>query len=523
MKKNEKKSKEIYNFLIIGLLFIFFFIVTIFVPLTGDDFGNYISGVTLNKSVEIAANRWLTLEGRFISRILICFLTPRKLLWALFNALSITTIVICINKIIKNNYKLQTLLLIIFSVININTIMYTQTYFWIAGSCTYLLGIPLIFIYFLYMHKIFDTEKEHKPISYIIFGLINLIATMFIEHMAVALVVANILYLIYEKIKYNKIDKFTLFCLIISVMGTLLMIFSPGVRERANMSSDFEKLPLIKKVISNLPSFAFYTTICNAVTLILITIFDFKFLKEIKQTIKNNTFKIIIKILNIFMLGFNLINILFSLLLSFPLGLRRFNIENNLINFIISRESIFNTVCSLLVIITLLIGMLYYAIKKNKWANLFYTLVAFSSLAVMLPIATWGERVALFYTLLMFIPLYDSVDLNKIFSKKTILKTNIIILLTIFTAYIYGNIYYSVYQHTKVREKEIIKAVNKEEKVIPVFAYPYTTLWNAEPWDPYHEITFRSYYGIKENQDIEIIHGLFKVRFVLNDIIQKYI
>ena len=84
--------------------------------------------------------------------------------------------------------------------------------------------------------------------------------TMFVEHMAVILVLSNILFIIYRYIKNKKIDKELILYLIMSIIGTVLMFISPGSLKRSLIENiEFNKLSIIGKILFNIPNFIYYT------------------------------------------------------------------------------------------------------------------------------------------------------------------------------------------------------------------------------------------------------------------------
>lgn len=84
------KNKKIY--LIITLLI--FLTISILTPISGDDFGNYIStNGTLINSIKLALSYYNTLEGRFVGRIIIMYTTYHKIIWNILTPLLFTLLV----------------------------------------------------------------------------------------------------------------------------------------------------------------------------------------------------------------------------------------------------------------------------------------------------------------------------------------------------------------------------------------------------------------------------------------------
>ena len=183
-------------------IFLFFVLIFFLSPISGDDWGNYIEGSRgLYKSITEAIGMYFSWEGRFISRILINILTYHKVLWNFVNSLVITGTIFLIIKIINPKKIIIYLLsLLIFLLMNIYT--FSQVIPWLAGNITYLFPIPLLLLYFYF---IFSNKKDNRLI--VLFSILNLIMTMFVEHMAIILIFSNILFIIYRYIKNKKIDK----------------------------------------------------------------------------------------------------------------------------------------------------------------------------------------------------------------------------------------------------------------------------------------------------------------------------
>ena len=90
MKKKLKKmidlSKKNKYYLI---MFAFVLIISLLVPLSGDDWANYYPDITISKSISIAFKFYSTFESRIASRFLINLLCYHKVVWAIINALSL--------------------------------------------------------------------------------------------------------------------------------------------------------------------------------------------------------------------------------------------------------------------------------------------------------------------------------------------------------------------------------------------------------------------------------------------------
>lgn len=499
------KKRYILMFL---LMFILFLITSFFIPYTGDDWGNYIENCSLKSAINIGVNNYFTWEGRFISRVLICLLVPRKILWSILNALVMTLIYYLIVKIVKPSNKKYLIMPILFiCIVNIDGAMFTQTYLWITGNITYILCIPLILGYLYYMDKIFDSEMKHKIVPYIIFGVLNFVSTMFVENIAVALVVTNILYLIVNLIKYKKIDKMALICLILSSIGTLIMLESPGSKYRATLDAEFYNLSLLNKLKINIPNFIYFTFVINPYIIIAMLLIVDKAVERICYKV-NKVFVNIALIIGVVILNvFTIINILYHLKDLIPLSLFRLSIYNKILDMIVIPNSIVFIVNYSVLILSFTAILIYRTITKKDYRIIFYYLVSIASTLCLLVVGTWGGRLATLSMFLMYIVIFKLLEESNIKLKIDDLKIKKALVVLLFLAVILDilgmiYLYYNVYEHSFIREKRMEKAIKNKEKNIEIYTYPQELLWNPEPWSSYHDETFKIYYKIDMDKNL---------------------
>ena len=99
----------------------------------------------------------------------------------------------------RNSSKIKKIMfpLMVLVIIGMNLFSFSQVMTWIAGNITYLFIIPVILWYFYF---ILNNDKYNKWFVFI-FSLINLFGCMFVENMAIVIIVGNILLLIFKFIK----------------------------------------------------------------------------------------------------------------------------------------------------------------------------------------------------------------------------------------------------------------------------------------------------------------------------------
>ena len=253
------KSKKIN--IIYGAIFLFFVFLFFLSPISGDDWGNYLVGKTgIYHSFGNALGMYFSWEGRIISRVFINLLTYHKVIWNFLNSFIIVGIIYYIGKIIRPKNKIFVLLSSLFLFLFMNLYTFSQVIVWLAGNITYLFVILLLLFYFYWMFE----KKDFSWKQIILLSFLNFISTMFVEHMAILLILSNLFFLSLSFYQNKKIDRRILLFLICSIVGTLLMFLSPGTRLRNGMENiEFNQLSFFGKIFYNLPNFIFFTYISN--------------------------------------------------------------------------------------------------------------------------------------------------------------------------------------------------------------------------------------------------------------------
>lgn len=465
-------------------IFVFFLIIFFLSPISGDDWGNYIEGSRgLYKSITEAVGMYFSWEGRLISRILINILTYHKVLWNIINSLVITGTIYLIIRIINPKKKIIYLLtLLIFLLMNIYT--FSQVVPWLAGNITYLFVIPLLLLYFYY---IFEDDKK----LIISFSILNLVMTMFIEHMAVILIFSNILFIICRYIKNKKISKELILYLIISIIGTLIMLLSPGTLYRSSVENiDFNKLSIIGKLIHNIPNFIYYTFMVNPYLIVLLSLTSFYLINKV---FKNKLLKIFLVVV------MNIIPILSTSLYL----ISNFKTINS---FLIDP----NSKILLIFYIIYILFFLYLIIKSNKSIfnkEMFFFVIGISSNLVMMISPTWGFRTSLatyiFLSIFSLMIISNNIKDRKIYN---IFLSGIIIVSSIF----YLTLYISIYRQYKENKNIIENGIKDKSKVIEIYKYPYFANCNINPDNDYHLRVFKKYYGIDEEVEVKLLDNKWK-------------
>lgn len=467
-------------------IMIFLFILTILFlsPISGDDWGNYIEGsLGLHHMIGQAIGMYFSWEGRFISRLLINLLTYNKWLWNIVNSIVITSIIYYINKIAKFKNKTPMILLVFLSIIFMNIFTFSQVITWIAGNITYLFVIPLLLIYI----EIIYNNKDNNRLTNILLIILNIIIPMYIEHMAILLILLNFYFIIRNYYKHKIINKKLVSFLIISIISFITMYFSPGNQIRSGMENlEFNKLTIFGKIIYNMPNLIFYTYRINYFLIIILVIGNYYL---IKKTIKRKETKIVLYIFE-----------LLSLIPAVTYLLENFNIINTIY---INEHNIFIIIYYIIITILNFVLLVKNYKKTNNQLSLIFYSMGIMSNTIMLMSPTWGYRTS-FATYLFLICCYLIVIDQNIKEKK---YQNI--LLTVFAIIgmtFYLVFYINIYRVNQYNKKTILDAKKNKQQDIELIAYPSFAPCNINPTNEYHLKKFKEYYHLNKNVNIKIIN-----------------
>ena len=254
-----KKNKHLY------IAFLLILIVCILTPISGNDYGNYIStNGKLLEAISIAKSYYYSLEGRFIGRILIMFTTYHKFLWNIITPIIFTLLYSSLSKFMKQKTSFSILLI---GLLLINCDMFAQGYTWLAGSITYLYPTSLIAYYFSY---IYFNEDNYNVIDYIILTFLSIIIPMFVENLACSFVLGLLILNVYSYIKNKKITPLYLINFLLSSIFLIIMLKSPGSASRSLTENiTFNNYNILQKIIYNIPNFNLYVFFKNPMMIIL--------------------------------------------------------------------------------------------------------------------------------------------------------------------------------------------------------------------------------------------------------------
>lgn len=453
------------------LLFLFWFTIATFTPISGDDWHNYVVGqLNLRHILGQTIGMYFTWEGRLISRLLINLLTYHKFIFNFLLAFLLTLSLYLINNNKKITHKKLYFLLTFSMYLSLENKIFTQTILWVAGSITYLFP-TILTILFLYLYFFFFSKKKSiSKISILLFNLLAFSLTLFVENIAFAFVLLNIILLLISFFHTKKLDKLLLSTTSLSLIGSLIMLLSPGSNKRLLYeNAAFSKMSFFSKIATNYSNFIYYTISSNLFLQILLTtigiILTLKFLPK--------------KPLKIF---FILFLSLYPLINSYYLLYQKIP-TNNYANLYWTLYLIY------------LFFLTFYYLKKSPKPFYILVLPALSANLVMLITPSYSSRTTLFTTI--FLSLYCFYLLNNLLSHSfQNLLYKILLLPTIFLALIFVIASFNLYRFAKF-QKQIINQ-EKDSNCVTIYEIPSYLAWGLTPHGTYHVKTFKEYYHLKE-------------------------
>ncbi len=480
------------NFFLTFIIFLFLFLVVIYflTPISGDDYSCYISAYgNIFSAINTAKEMYFTWEGRFVGRIVILIMAYHK---AIFNILTPLLIVLLFLSIVFLMGKVKNkgiYFLIVMGLLFLNTEMFSQVYTWVAGSVTYLYPSIIFIIYFIYIYL--SKDKEYKKYHYIIFFIISIIGTMFVENIGCSLVMGNLLITIYYYLKKDK-KKFRLFltCFLLSAIFLTIMLLSPGSAIRNASYTEFNSLPIYEKIHQNLGNFIEYVFTRNILLIILmLVVINYMFKKK-------NVNIFLILLFNIIPVLTIIENLRFYKPISFHfLSFLDFDIPS-----IIDFSRPFYIWWWFIFGLAFLYSLYTIFYKRKELLLFLYFLIAsslISSIAMLIVIA-WGGRIV--YLSVITLVIVSLVAINEISSKKC--KYYLVVMGSAMLLY-YFIFFCLIYIVNEKRVTDIYIQVEEGKKEVAFLNNPVKFIHNNNIPGDWFENIYKKYIGIDDDIDLQ--------------------
>lgn len=488
MKEKKKFLLECF------LIFVFFMFIGIVIPHSGDDWGNALNSGSIIDAVNTAIGCYKSFEGRFFSRIFDNILNYYKVIWIFINAISMTLIYYCTVKLVKPKNLTFISVVAIDLLLLIDEEAFAQVYAWITGNITYLIPTAF-FMLIIYLNRDIFTkdykEIKHNKLLYFILPICSFVFSMFVENVALGIITAYILIIIYKYMQTKKISILNVICLISSIIGFLLMIYSPGTINRSNEMTSFDKLNFFEKIVDTFPRQMNYVFIKNSFLIFIVVIVALVIVYRNYKGIKKH-------LLNLFFVVVPLITILGNIyytIYRYP--------PKNLVGLFLDCGNWYILIYWLL-FLTIFVVILIKNVKFDKYKTLFFFIIALINNGGLLISPIAGGRTSYLSTLMLIICILiilDSLKIKLFDIKRGSIINNCFcgLVIMLFVTY-----YFECYSLNIKRERYIQKQLYENKNMIEILKLPNRYLWNVNPWDETHMIKFKQYYNIPEEFGTEI-------------------
>ncbi|MBE6118459.1 MAG: hypothetical protein E7188_07945 [Erysipelotrichaceae bacterium] len=240
------------------LFFLFFFLISRYAPLAGDDWG-YAAGGRYNSALMRAWQNYFSWSGRFFSELWGYGIAPHKKLWNVLNAAVFTGILVMMRRLSgAERHPLLIPAVLVLMMLSVPHELRMQTYTWIMGT-TYVIPLMLFLIY-VKLLKDYVFDNRMSTLRFAVCVLLNFMIPLFMENAAAMIFGADCLVLIYVCLKDKNKRKSLILFTAIAAVGVVLIRFSPGAMARsARDHAAFAELSLMQKIAVNIPNLMHWT------------------------------------------------------------------------------------------------------------------------------------------------------------------------------------------------------------------------------------------------------------------------
>lgn len=435
----------------------------------------------LHGSIGIGFNFMPHVNGRYLGNFFAIFLSSNLIFRVIIKSLVIILIILIIKKLLKIKDNTYLLLFIILFLLMPKE-MFRETMPFTSGFANYIIPITsILFIIYIHLNNVY---KKSNLLSIVLFLLIGVFNSLFIEHITLYNLILSIYLLFYNYKKNLNINYIYLAYFIGSLLGTLLMFTNQNYLTSFIGDDPYRSFSSFKEIFIKpwaiLRAAFFHNHFLNLSLMLLISI-----IYKNKIVTKN----IITKIMIIFIWLFGLYSI-------FKIFFENCSIFDN---FTKSFEALITFIFFLCIGYILFISKL---LKKQEVYRLSFYFV--SMIIILMPlvmVSPLGPRCYIITYILMIVFILELLiimDKNKLFNIKSI--TNIIFYATIFLMIFYINIYGKIYLVNNERIKTVKHNLIDNKEIIKLKQIPYSDyLHMSRICSEYGETVFRIYYNIPSN------------------------
>ncbi|MBS4218955.1 hypothetical protein KHA96_11575 [Bacillus sp. FJAT-49711] len=481
------------------MLYIFFFLLSYNVPLTGDDWA-----WGTNIGIKRLKSGFADYNGRYLSNILEIILTRYDLLRYITIALFSTLLVYIVGKLTDHQNKNTTYLLsfILFLLIPIR--IFSQTFGWTAGFVNYVPSVVLLLLYIFIVRNIFDETKPtyRKWQSFIIFPL-GLATQLIVEHVTLFALFTSACIVVFTYLRHKKVYAIHLSYMFSVIVGSIIMFTNSAYINVLKGNDDYRTVNndlaaqtglfdrIYEAYSGNMYKLLFLNNmVVNVLIGILIIVLLVRFVSSSKWV------------------NFVLKPILLSVISGFILFLLVFkNVLGR--NFLGVYTNDFEAIISLLFFISVIVSIvLFVKIRETKFRLLYYLSGIVLLTAPFIFITPFGPRcVFASYTFMVLVALELFSYLTKTLSwdskylKKPLLSLScVIIIVYVFILSMNGTT-------NRDRLAHLENEVSNNKKIVELRELPFPQFhWMSSPKPrKYHTKVFKRFYGVPSDTKIKLI------------------
>ncbi|MGO1997235.1 MAG: DUF6056 family protein [Staphylococcus equorum] len=251
-------------YLTLTALFLFYYFMAFFLPLTHDDWDWY-----SQYGVQMWQEKYANLNGRYLGNILETVAVRLDWFrWISYALISMAMIYIIVR--FTHNTKQPLYYLIAFILmVTIPSEIYKQTYGWFAGFYNYVPAtLCVVFILWFIVTVLFE-RRGLTPVTNIVFYIICFIGQFFMENTTLFNSMILVLAIALNLLLYRQINPKFIVGLLLSVAGTLIMFLNPNYRKIFFEGSSYQNISsetgLVDKIFhtvtTTIPDWVFFNQI----------------------------------------------------------------------------------------------------------------------------------------------------------------------------------------------------------------------------------------------------------------------
>ena len=470
-----------YKYKILSLIFLFILVISIFAPLSGNDWISFAHGKFSILDFSLSYN-----NGGLLSDYLAKIFVNNKGIFAIVLACLMTILYNSSMPLFgKVNNKYHYLLIPFFILIlGIETFSYNLVS--VTGTVCYTIPSIMIILYFLYTYKIGNEPYRLK--DYLLLFLIISFVSLTTVHLAISFLIINSIFYAYKLVTYDEFPKRYIILIIIQIIFTLTSLV---IVDKSILYPSFDLM------LGTIPKFINLTFSKNIIIFLFGLIPINKYLNE---KLGSMTYKREIIFL------FSLIPWL-SLLYNFfnysPVNL---NLVINRYNGVFATENWYFILYYVVYMILYVISILHFIQRKKSRMYLLLLLlvgIITSSLKLVSPDYMDGNNILFIFTFIISLSvLFKEMEtpFNKYLSLASIVLIIYYLLLIFISSYI-----------DITRCNFIKKQVDAKYTVIEVKSNPFYIVYRYNPNTPFQMRDFKKFANLSEDKKIDVKYfGLFE-------------